>query len=73
MGWAHGSDVMNAIIKQAQKHIPDDDARKDFYGPIYDVLCDMDWDTENESQGIDPVFDQVLVEKYPHIFGKEEE
>ncbi len=45
-----------SIIKAAKKAIPDDQQRKDFYKEIYESFCDMDWDTEDECFGDDPVF-----------------
>jgi len=77
MGWASGSSVMNEIIEVVHKEIPDDEQnnfglRKRLYKGIIKALQSHDWDTEDESLGVDPAFDQALEEIHPDWFEKEE-
>lgn len=65
MGWASGSEVMDGIIGAAKRHIPDDSARKQFYMEAIHTLENSDWDTQNECEGLDPMFDAALKELHP--------
>lgn len=62
MGWSAGTQVFSEIIRAAKKAIPDDDARKKFYADVYQVFCDLDWDTEEECFGDDPIFKEFYYE-----------
>jgi len=64
MGWSSGGDVMDGIIKAVRKHVPKG-ARKALYLDLIQVLEDLDWDTQQESLGQDPVFDEALRELHP--------
>jgi hypothetical protein len=64
MGWASGSEVMLNIIETAKKYVPAK-VRKAFYIEIIKALESQDWDTQNEAEGEDPLYDQALRELYP--------
>jgi hypothetical protein len=63
MGWASGSDLFNAVIKAAKRSIKDPKARRKFYLALLSAFNDLDWDTQNECEGEDPVFDVILREQ----------
>lgn len=63
MGWSGGSEVARPIIKAVKKHVSDLKAREEIYKVILETLTNQDWDTLEESEGIDPLFDKVI-EKY---------
>lgn len=71
MGWARGSQVMSTIIGQLQTHMPDVEARKLVYGILIEEFEDMDWDTQGESMGEDPIFDEVMRARHPTWFENE--
>jgi hypothetical protein len=62
MGWSRGSELFSAVIAAARVAISDDDARRGFYVAILPEFNDLDWDTQNECEGEDPVFDKILRE-----------
>ena len=62
MGWASASNIMDAVIKGVKANVPDDNARREIYQPIYDALTQSDWDTVDECIGQDPVFDKIAAE-----------
>lgn len=68
MGWASGSEVMNEVIEAVKAVMPDEEARRRIYLPIYRVFIDQDWDTVSESLGIDPAFDAIVREDEPGWF-----
>ncbi len=65
MGWARGSELMDPIIFEAMKAIPDDEMRRTFYEGVIPPFEDLDWDTQDESMGTDPVFDEVIKKLNP--------
>lgn len=72
MGWAGGSQIMNTIIGELQEHMPNEQARREVYGLLIETFEDMDWDTQGESEGIDPVFDATLRGMHPAWYEIEE-
>lgn len=65
MGWASASGIMNEVIDAVLPEVDDNEARKRIYKPIIKVLEDGDWDTQDESLGIDPAFDELMAEIHP--------
>lgn len=63
MGWAAGSSLFNVIIPAAQRYIKDPKARRKFYLAVLPEFNDHDWDTQQECEGMDPVFDKILKEQ----------
>jgi hypothetical protein len=63
MGWASGSSLFIAVIKAAKRYIKDDKARRKFYLAILPEFNDHDWDTHQECEGQDIVFDRILREQ----------
>ncbi len=59
MGWAGGSSLMNAIIEAVKAEVPDAAKRQRIYEPIYEAFRGEDWDTVDESMGLDPAFDAI--------------
>ena len=68
MGWASGSELFGHVITAAKKAIPDDAARAEFYKPVINAFEDHDWDTQNECEGDDPVFDKLMKEMHPEWY-----
>ena len=68
MGWASGSEIMNAVIDAVKPHVTDKAARKAIYTPVIGALEDGDWDTQDESMGKDEAFDEALTELHPTWF-----
>ncbi len=64
MGWSSGTEVMDGLIKFAKKHVPEEN-RKAFYLDVIGLLENHDWDTQQESLGKDPFFDEAYEELYP--------
>jgi len=60
MGWSGGSEIMEKVIGQLQQHMPDEQARREVYGALIEAFEGMDWDTQDECMGVDPVFDATL-------------
>lgn len=69
MGWASGSGVMNEIIEGVQGLHPS--TRGTLFRVVLDAFEGADWDTIDESMGIDPVFDGVVKDKHPEWFDTE--
>ncbi len=65
MGWSSAGPLVQTIIEGAKLSIPDEDARRMFYGPVIAALEDQDWDTQDEVLGEDPAFDAALKELHP--------
>ena len=65
MGWASGSGIFTEVITSAKKFIKDKKARKKFYKNVMAAFEDHDWDTQQECEGLDPVFDELLRETHP--------
>lgn len=72
MGWSGGSDVMREIINAIQNRITDSAVRKEVYKEIIVALEDKDWDTQNECEEIDPIFDAALRELHPKWYERAE-
>ena len=62
MGWSDGSIFAEQYIKVCSKHVKDKKERKKLYVEYIEFLTDQDWDTENESMGVDPVWDEAMKE-----------
>jgi hypothetical protein len=71
MGWAGASGIMNDVITtvMADDVIPVP-SRKRLYRVLIDSLMDEDWDTTDESMGIDPEFDEVMHEVHREFAAK---
>jgi hypothetical protein len=64
MGWGSGSDLFDRLIKTAKKNVPDKEARARIYTDMIEAFEDADWDTQDECEGQDPVFDAVLTKRH---------
>ena len=64
MGWSSGTEIFQAVIEAAKKHIPDTEDRKQFYADIYPAFREQDWDTEGECFDDDPLFEEVYCETW---------
>lgn len=73
MGWASGSEIANDMITCPAIQRLQDDERKPIFNTLYKSLRSMDWDTVDESMGIDPVFDEVVRENEPDWFDNEDD
>lgn len=68
MGWCGGSSIFSAVIKAAKRFIKDPKDRRKFYLALLPEFNAHDWDTQNECDGLDSVFDKILREQYPEFF-----
>lgn len=59
MGWSSGSEIMNAVI-EAVRDIDGKERRKKIYRTVVSALEDNDWDTQDESLGLDQAFDELM-------------
>ena len=66
MGWASGSEVMNGVIETDQKNVSERKVRRSIYRDVIDVLKKQDWDTMDESLGIDPAYDDLYFKMHPN-------
>jgi hypothetical protein len=65
MGWASGSQIMWRVMETAQRYIPNETQRCEFYREIIDAFEDQDWDTQDECLGMDPMFDAAMQYLHP--------
>lgn len=72
MGWSRGSQIMDQIIGQLQTHLPDEEVRQGVYAILIETFEDMDWDTQNECEGVDPAFDAALEAAHPDWYEPDE-
>jgi hypothetical protein len=72
MGWAGGSSVAIAIIESDGVQMLEDCLRKPVLEGVLDALEGADWDTVDEAMGIDPVFDEIVLERHPNWFDSDE-
>lgn len=73
MGWASGSEIMNAVIEAVKPQVADFETRKTIYSPIIVALECGDWDTQDESMGNDDAFDCALKDLHPGWYDEEED
>lgn len=64
MGWSSGSEIMNAVIEAVRDEVKNKEKRKAIYLPVLDMLENNDWDTQDESIGLDAAFDEIMVIRY---------
>jgi hypothetical protein len=66
MGWASGSYIMNDIIDGMKDQFPYmPSTREIVYRIVIPALENGDWDTQDESMGLDPSFDVVMKDLHP--------
>jgi hypothetical protein len=68
MGWCSGSDIFDDLITCAQKYIPDNKKREEFYKEMIRSFEGHDWDCQDECIGTDDAFDAALKELHPTWF-----
>ena len=64
MGWASCGDLIDLVIDTVKKTVPKK-KKKELYKKLIQTFEDCDWDTQYESLGRDPVFDEVMAEIHP--------
>lgn len=64
MGWSSGSEIMNSVIEAVRDEVKNKAKRKAIYLPVLDMLENNDWDTQDESIGLDSAFDEIMVVRY---------
>jgi CRISPR/Cas system CSM-associated protein Csm2 small subunit len=68
MGWSGGSEHAEALINACLEVLEDNEkARAKIYYAMIKIWCQEDWDTENEIEGLDEVFDDMLKKYYKEI------
>lgn len=70
MGWASGIDIAVGVIETIRDNVRTKATRRTIYEAFYEVMKQHDWDTEYESLGIDPVWDDLM---YSYGYGDEDE
>ncbi|HZV05557.1 MAG TPA: hypothetical protein VE999_10785 [Gemmataceae bacterium] len=55
---------MEAVVKSALKHIPDENARRGLYRDVMPALENQDWNDHPDLFGLDPIYDQVVRERH---------
>jgi len=73
MGWASGTDVAIPMIKSIQAHVGDGATKRRLYFDLIEILEAEDWDTQDEAERIDPIFDEVLKRMHPEWCREEED
>jgi hypothetical protein len=65
MGWGSGSSLAFDVIKGLSECHATVEQRKMFYGVLIPAMENQDWDTHQDSMGIDPAFDEVVWDLHP--------
>lgn len=65
MGWASGSDLMSGIIKSLKKNVKEESVRLKIYKEVISCMESHDWDTQDECEGEDKMFDKALSSLHP--------
>lgn len=73
MGWARGSDIVQEFVTRLQKAKFDGHTRRAIYEILVPVLCNQDWDTQDEVMDMDEELDAVLKTRYPEMFEESDE
>jgi hypothetical protein len=60
MGWCEGSEFAERFIRVCKKYVKDENERRALYEEYISFLCNQDWDTEYEVQGIDRIWDEAM-------------
>lgn len=60
MGWSSGSEVAIPMIEKIMEVVKDEDQKRQLYEALYDALTGNDWDSESDTIGIDPLWDEVI-------------
>jgi len=68
MGWGSGYYLMEEVIRKMMADLVPDDTRKLIYGILIPAMREMDWDTEVDCMGVDPVYDNLLRSMFPDWF-----
>lgn len=59
MGFNTGSSIARPVIEATLANVPDPKARKAIYLALAAELNALDWDTQDEVLGLDPVWDEL--------------
>ena len=65
MGWSSGSELFSIVIDSVKKRLPDNE-RRELYVELIPAFEDMDWDTQDECMGKDPMYEAALKELHPN-------
>lgn len=68
MGWAGGSSHAETLILACKKNGVDEDARREIYRDMIALWTAEDWDTQNEVEGLDVIFDEEITKYYNEKF-----
>lgn len=60
MGWTGGTEIAQTVIEAVKLNVHKKAARRAIYELFYYVMSQHDWDGEQESFGIDPVWDELM-------------
>lgn len=62
MGWASGAEIVVVVIEVIRANVRNRTTRREIYEEFYRAMKQADWDTEDETRDIDPVWDQLLTD-----------
>ncbi len=68
MGWSGGSELVEKMIqacKGADEHV-----RRRIYTALIEYCWDNDWDTEDEVEGLDNLFDEIMKVEFQDRWGE---
>lgn len=60
MGWSSGSEIAIPMVEKIKEVVKDEDQRRELYETLYEALTDHDWDSECDTAGIDPLWDEII-------------
>jgi len=60
MGWATGSDIAITVVEAVYANVRSKEARREIYELFFQALKQHDWDSEDDTVGIDPIWDEIL-------------
>ncbi|KPC49675.1 hypothetical protein [Amantichitinum ursilacus] len=73
MAWSGGTELFEDVITAAQKGIPDNDLRRDFYLELIEAFEREGWDEQADCRGLDAAFDEALESLHPELTEDEDD
>ena len=65
MSWNACAGLFGELIYVTMKSVPDDDSRREIYEHMIDSFIENDWDAFDECKGVDPIYDEIIDERFP--------
>lgn len=70
MGWASGAEIAIVVVEVVHQYVRSKEARREIYEEFYRAMKQQDFDAEEETRDLDPVWDQLLSD---YGYGPDEE